>query len=374
MPYAGTVNFFSFESDGIQGTGPLVGTNVEATRQTTPQGNLVWREVVNDTTTAPLTANGAPFTFPSGLSAPLGFPSYVGLRFARTGAPGPVFRSGYRDSLPIASGQSDLSADVDIVELPWQTVSRVQLADSVASGAPITKDDITIDTLNAILNEGYFRVTASGSTVRPVLGLINFRYGVDVRLTAETAMSTDVPQNLVDVALSNDSLELTSAGPSPAETAVVLQLVRPFVVASTRSTVSQTIARLATSAAYEEVGRFTGRTNGVGTVPDSVILTAERVVIGTFTPGGSRPATFGVHLLLAAGTFGSVINTLYPAGPPGSGGGGCAVVVVGMLAGVGSAVLAGRDVRSVGLLSAGTAAALAGDILGGRVRTVQRSS
>ena len=333
MSYAGTVSFISFESEGIQGTAPLVGVNVEATRQISPQGDLEWREAVNDTVTVPLAIDGTPFNFPSGRSAPLAPPSYVGLRFGRTGAPGPVFRSGYRDSLPVASSPGDSSAHVDIIETPWHMVTRLEIADAFVNAFPMTGDGITMDAGQALVDEGYIRVTVNGSTNYGPFGLVTFRFQIDLLLKPETTMSTDVPQNLFVVTTRNESLELTGSGPSVPETSAILVLVRPVVLPMVVARINRTAARAVTAAVYQEVGRLTTQTNGVGTVPDSVVLTVERVIIGTFTPGPNRPAAFGVHVLATVGTFGSVVNTLYPAGLPGTGSGrGCAGLALAPLA------------------------------------------
>ncbi|MEO3810974.1 hypothetical protein ABGB17_18400 [Sphaerisporangium sp. B11E5] len=317
--------FFTIESFNIPGASPLKVRQVEATRQVTGGGDLVWLEIVNDEADVPLSVQGTPFTLPLGSATPFAPPPpsrYVGLTVSRTGAPGPVYRSGYLNTLPVPSSPEDTTVAVDVFEARWQLVTAQQINNSISPLLPMTlKGNIKITDASVKIEEGHITLRAEGTKPEALLGLIGFKYAVNLRVVPETEMDFAGSQNVLRFLPFGATIELTSSGPSIPETQVILKLIEGVVAATVTPQVRSSLESAATAAVYAAVGAFTGRTGGVGTIPPSVTLTTERAQVGTFRPNPSDPETFGVHLLLAAGTFGSVINALYPARPGGSGSG-----------------------------------------------------
>lgn len=297
--------FFGPSTDG-----DLYGQLSYETRQIDPDNIIVEGDYVAEQTMGP-TNGGWSFTSSSTPQPP---DRGVGLRIKRSAnAPGALFRSGHVDSLPAsASG----TVTVELVGAPWVALTYADLPASF--GTPFTlatrtgEPSVTVTMINLGLQEGSLRVSAEGTYPTPVLGLVAWRFAGNLTLAPSLALTRANPQNLFEVSIGQPSLQLTSAGPSPAEAAVIFALLGPVLARGVAAQVGVYLAPLITKKAIAEVGKKLGRKE-TDPIPSTVVLSAERVIIGTFTPDSSKtPAVLGIHVLAGVGAFDGVVAKLFP--------------------------------------------------------------
>jgi hypothetical protein len=333
MPFTAEVTSIFFESST---TTTLFGELLYITHQINPSGNIIEGDYVAETLTGPISGtwrfNGEPAPTPPDRGA--------GLRVRRSAnAAGALFRSGYLDQIPV---DSTGAAALEIVEGPWSLVTNADIPSfgtpfSVPGSPPVEVTSVAIG-----IQEGSIWIRAEGTTTAAVLGLIAWRFRGDLTLSPAGSLTRSMPQIAFDVQVSNGELELASAGPSPAEASVILAAIRPIITPTVSNRVACTVERQLTTATIAEVGRRLSRPSQVITLPTDIVLSVDRVVVGTFRPTAASQAVLGVHVLGALGSFGGVIGRLFP--QVSSGGRGCraAMLTPAALAALGAAVAVQR--------------------------------
>jgi hypothetical protein len=240
----------------------------------------------------------------------------VGLRLGRLHFPGPLFRSGYLDTLP--------ATNIEIVEPPWRLITTQDLAANITSslGTPPFPapghPSIIVTALSATIEEGQIAVAAEGTYPGGPLGTVSWRYrgGLVIDPVREMVRVGDgtAPQPIARArSVGEPQLELFGGSPSIPETEAILQLLRPALAPSVAGMLATAVTQQLTMTIVGEVGKVVGRTPGaVSTIPSSVVISLERVVIGTFQPTPDAQPRAGLHMLASLGTFGSVIASLFP--------------------------------------------------------------
>jgi hypothetical protein len=299
---------------GVSGDGQYLAEIVGPVRTLDVNGTIIdGPEETAESQVLPLGTSS--FSFGVG-PGPLDRHRAVGLRLGRLNFPGPLFRSGYLDSLP--------ATPIEIFEPAWYLITDEDLAANITSslGTPPFPvpghPSITVTALSTAIEEGQITVVAEGTHPGGPLGTVSWRFrgGLVIDPVREMVRVGDgtTPQPIAAArSVGEPQLELFGGSPSIPETELILQLLRPALAPYVAGFLATAVTQRLTSTMVAEVGKVVGRLPGaVTTVPPSIVISLERLVIGTFRPTPEAQPRKGLNVLASLGTFGSVIGTLFP--------------------------------------------------------------
>lgn len=285
-------------------------------------GHDHWHETNLETVTVPFSVSQN-FTMSSGPSATL--PGYsIGIRVLWSSPidPGPLFRSGYFQTLPAPKPASP-TGQIDIIEAPLQSFTEAQIATSLPT-LPFALDPMnTITALpvptitpTTVGTPGTINVVAVGTSTgfgSTTLGApVTFTYTAPVLVSPSNKMDeTGPPTEVVIVSPKASAATLTFSSTGSwmsALEAFLGNLLIGLFMPKVNQAITIALSKLISDKAIAAAAQLAGGSSTATTLPPGVVLSATRVTVGTV--GGVS----GIHVVPALGMYGPLIKTLFPGG------------------------------------------------------------
>jgi hypothetical protein len=312
MAYTNEVELYLLQTGGQP---PPVEVRVwEGQSVIVPRGPIQWHESVAETVSVPYTST---FTF-SVWSGPIPPPRYlIGYSVHLGSSPGPLFRSGYFETLPPPKPE-DPNGFVSIIEAKMVSTDQATLNKAIAAPPPAglgsppftvpDNPDITVTALAVTIISGALRVDVSGTTTKFLGTPVGFSYTVDIILFPAGMVDTS---SVIGAAASGPgSLSFRGTGqPGSGQAATFLSVIAGVVEGQMRANIVSTLESNINTAAIGSAAAYLGGMPPPTTLPPGVVLSASSIRIGTLS------GVPGIHVVPAVSCFGSLRDRFPPPSP-----------------------------------------------------------
>lgn len=300
-----------------------------------------WHETNQETVTVPYSTSQN-FAMTSGPSATV-FGYAIGIRVLWSSPidPGPLFRSGYFQTLPTPQPASP-TGQIDIIEASTQSFTAGQIAtslptlpfvlDSMNTIAALPVPTITQATVGTPGTINVVAVGTSrgfGSTTFPAP--VTFTYTAPLSISPSNKMDETGPPTDVVIVSPNASAATLTFGSTgswvSALEAFLGNLLIGLFMPKVNQAVTLALSKLISDKAIAAAAQLAGGGSAATMLPPGVVLSATRVTIGTIA------GVSGIHVVPALGMYGPLMKTLFPGGTS-AGGAQCPVHTLVLQAGL----------------------------------------